>query len=866
MKKLFTFLMCITLLLNICPNAFAYSYPNAFWTANDKYKEALTYNNHNQIIEYGNKIINIMSGAANGAEKTDILITRYHNVGLSYAAIGDYENSAKTFEKLYNYAKPYENDDKYYNYVKGAKERVKQYMPSITMYTDKGASTYYGAKNEKKNGVLFGLCSNGVTRSKLKNESMVIVYQELGHSLIAYNTDAVKKASAAGIAVEFALNCPNEGRDIQNIKNMNSYLKEISDMLSKYSNIPIYLRFAAEFDIWQTPTTPDAFKEAFRYVSNYFKSRNSNVAIVWSPNQVSSWNVDIDDYYPGDEYVDWVGISLYAQKYFYDDNSEDSELFFRTGKNSDPVIAVKDIVEKYGNRKPIMISECGCGHKITSTGENATDFALLRLKEYFSYLPMVYPQIKLMGYFDWYVEGSGEKNDFRLSSNSTLQNEYLRLTKGSRFIQNGYNGESDFCYRPVYNGIGLDGIFEVSCYAHSYGKTIKNVIYSIDNNYVGSSNEVPYTAYIDATAYTGNHTLKAIATFNDGSTLSTQSNVNISHTNKDISVEISNNKVLFDQEPIIFNDRTMVPMRKIFESLGATVSWDDSTKTATGTRGDRAVKVSVGQKTMNINNKTVVLDTAPIVLSGRTLVPVRAVAEGLGCTVDWKGNYNLVSITPKVFSWSGWVERLPNDVDDDLFYIEKKTQYSYRTREKEEFTLDTKIRSGNYVREDVSYGEWSDWQRERISENENREVKTRTKSEPKMYHYAHYCTGYNDDESLRYKTSNRKFSDLCSYHNLGWYDYELPTHPDGVGHVVYLDNGNFYRCSNSCFRWYLVDTTGGNYTEYSYRDVYHKYIYWEWTDWSRWSDWKDNIPYDYYDTYGGSVEIDERTIYRYKEK
>ena len=69
--------------------------------------------------------------------------------------------------------------------------------------------------------------------------------------------------------------------------------------------------------------------------------------MVWSPNQVSNWDIDIDDYYPGDEYVDWVGISLYAQKYFYGTNSEDGELFFRTGKNSDPVIAVKDIVEKY---------------------------------------------------------------------------------------------------------------------------------------------------------------------------------------------------------------------------------------------------------------------------------------------------------------------------------------------------------------------------------------------------------------------------------------------------------------------------------------------------------------------------------------
>ena len=52
---------------------------------------------------------------------------------------------------------------------------------------------------------------------------------------------------------------------------------------------------------------------------------------------------------------------------------------------------------------------------------------------------------------------------------------------------------------------------------------------------------------------------------------------------------------------------------------------------------------------MYVNNKAIELDTAPFVLSERTLVPVRAVAEGLGCEVDWDGRYNLVSIMPKVF-------------------------------------------------------------------------------------------------------------------------------------------------------------------------------------------------------------------------
>ena len=112
-------------------------------------------------------------------------------------------------------------------------------------------------------------------------------------------------------------------------------------------------------------------------------------------------------------------------------------------------------------------------------------------------------------------------------------------------------------------------------------------------------------------------------------------------------------------------------MRRIFEELGADVSWNDSEQTATGKKGDRTVKVTVNSKTMYVNNKKITLDTAPIVVSARTLVPVRAVAEGLGCDVDWTERTSTVDIEPKEFKWSAWTDELPNDVDDDLFYIEK---------------------------------------------------------------------------------------------------------------------------------------------------------------------------------------------------
>lgn len=644
MKKILALVTTACMMIMILSSgieAFAYEIPHAFWAMNSGYEQALNSGNSEGIVNYGNQIINLMSGEPDNSEKREILLSRYTEVARAYADLGDWDFSAYTYNLLCGYA----NYCGQYDRAKVAKAYAEQYKTDIRMYTDKGTAPYFGAKNEKYNGVLFGVCSNGEIRNELPYESMVLTYQELGQSLIGHNIKVLREASENDCAVEFALNCPREAADINNIQGMTQYLSEISDLFNEYPSVPIYLRFAAEFDVWTNMADPSAYKEAFRYVSQYFKSRNPSVAIVWSPNCVSNGHINIDDFYPGDEYVDWVGMALYAQRYFKGDKSQPSEnaVLFKSGPNSNPVLAAKKIIENYGNRKPIMISESGCGHYVYTEWEDTTGFALQRLKEYYSYLPMVYPQIKLMAYFDYY--GGSEPNNFSLSANAALKSEYLRIIKGSRFIKNGFSNNTDFCYREVGDGTYVDSVFPVSCYAHMYGETINNVVYSIDGAYVGMSSELPFTTYIDASNYPGAHTLMATVTFTNGRTLTTETAINIGAGSGEISVEISGKRILFDQAPVLYNDRTMVPMRKIFEELGADVSWDEATQTASGRRGDKTIRITVGSNIMYVNNTEVKLDAPAIVLSDRVLVPARAVAEGMNCNVNWNEAISLVSIS-----------------------------------------------------------------------------------------------------------------------------------------------------------------------------------------------------------------------------
>ncbi|MCX7745317.1 MAG: copper amine oxidase N-terminal domain-containing protein [Clostridia bacterium] len=115
--------------------------------------------------------------------------------------------------------------------------------------------------------------------------------------------------------------------------------------------------------------------------------------------------------------------------------------------------------------------------------------------------------------------------------------------------------------------------------------------------------------------------------------------------NAPISVTIDGSVVDFDVPPQIVEGRTLVPLRKIFEALNANVVWEASTKTITGTKGETRVVLKVGSTQATINGVIKVLDVAPTVIDGRTLVPARFISESLGADVKWDQKNKTVIIT-----------------------------------------------------------------------------------------------------------------------------------------------------------------------------------------------------------------------------
>ncbi len=100
-----------------------------------------------------------------------------------------------------------------------------------------------------------------------------------------------------------------------------------------------------------------------------------------------------------------------------------------------------------------------------------------------------------------------------------------------------------------------------------------------------------------------------------------------------------------DAPPIIRQDRTMLPVRFVAESLGATVAWDGATSTATITSGAIEIQITIGSATATVSGVTKALDAPAFIENSRTYMPVRFVAESLGATVAWDGATSTATIT-----------------------------------------------------------------------------------------------------------------------------------------------------------------------------------------------------------------------------
>ncbi len=337
-----------------------------------------------------------------------------------------------------------------------------------------------------------------LTRSVYGHHTMFLFYEEWGNM---YDFDYGVKSP---FDIKMAERIKNEGAGFQQALNSSvSGLEIIKEdawitawaKAARESGVEIFLRFLPEMNgDWAAwAGDPVKYKDKFRLVHDIMERLAPNVVMVWCPNDVpvELHGHRIEDYYPGDEYVDWVGVNFYVDYYNSGDASKpDNRL-------QNPLDHLKYVYNMFHERKPIMICETGVSHYSITTGEDLTEWAVANLEKLYSMLPVVYPDVKAITYFSmdqgspFYNNHNTIWNNYRLSDNKRMADTYRELMKSASIVHK-IGGSAGFTYKkirqselPLYKKI----IFDIKIADYKISK----VEIFIDDNLVKVDSSLPFS-------------------------------------------------------------------------------------------------------------------------------------------------------------------------------------------------------------------------------------------------------------------------------------------------------------------------------------------------------------------------------------
>jgi len=118
---------------------------------------------------------------------------------------------------------------------------------------------------------------------------------------------------------------------------------------------------------------------------------------------------------------------------------------------------------------------------------------------------------------------------------------------------------------------------------------------------------------------------------------------NVDYVKSDsIRVISDDGQVEFDVNPQIIDNRTLVPMRAIFEEVGLEVEWDNESRTATGKNENTEISFTIDSDIAVVNNTLKNIDVSASIIGDRTMIPLRFLSENMGYNIEWVENSNLI--------------------------------------------------------------------------------------------------------------------------------------------------------------------------------------------------------------------------------
>lgn len=585
-----------------------------------------------------------------------------------YASAGEWENAALFCGKLdayYDRIGDYDQAIRYYEleneyWVKAGRDwgavklqRADQIRTTVELYRqDRDEASVRElavpsdgklAKFEPAYGTYLGIYSEQdpkVGNMFTKNESVYgkkhAIYLAYAHWGQGFPAMYAKRAKDAGGALQIAWE-PDDGLDpVTDGEYLRKWARD-----AKAAGIPIFLRFAGEMNgAWVNwHGNPAQYIAKFRMLHDVFAAEAPNVAMVWSPGDVPA--NDIDPYYPGDAYVDWVGVSLYIEPYENGDPTLPSMLA------TSNVERLTRLYDTYADRKPLMLSETGVPHYSHATGEDFTEWAKLNLQRLYEIMPYKYPRLKAITYFNVNQKMDNAKNDYSLSTSPDIQDYYAKLIENPYLLSkvaDSAKPSDNVGYVPV------DADHQTFTKRTKFIPFIKipevyigNVEYVLNGRVIATQSELPYGLELRAGEVPEGSVLQIRVSNKAGKQVALRT-FGIS---SQVSVEIDGKELAFEQVPAIVNGSTLTPLRAIFEAMGAAVEYEASSRTVTAKKGSTTMRLTLDQRTVYVNGAAVQLEEPARLINGYTLAPARFVGETFGGKVAWDGSSRTVTISTK---------------------------------------------------------------------------------------------------------------------------------------------------------------------------------------------------------------------------
>ncbi|WLR51334.1 stalk domain-containing protein [Bacillus tianshenii] len=577
-----------------------------------------------------------------------------------YEANGQYQQAAKTYYREAAVHKKLGAENTYLatkNKADALNSEIELFIEEMT--TAKRTNL---AKFEPTNGMYVGAYveQDGVAkqqgnkfqnfnRATGKEHAIFFNYHRYG---TPFPSGWVAQVKEAGGAVQLALE-PNNGlAEVQD----NQYLREFARD-AKASGVPVFLRFASEMngDWVKWHPNPQEYIQKFRLVSKVMKEEAPNVAMVWVPNSVPQHN--IHTYYPGDQWVDWVGMNLYSVPYFNGNANQPAD-------HVNPLDFLDTVYNTYASRKPMMIGEFAASHFTSVANKDVSKFGITKMHLFYEGMKMKYPRVKAVHWFSVdtltakYVSEARRFNNFCLTANSKFLAEYKKIVNDAYYLSDVVNGPSaeqepeksmnvmkldGAVVRQSMNGIG---------FVKSYDPYISKVIYKLNGRYLSEATQYPFAFVLNADQLkSGKNQLEAIAYDSKGRTAVRK----VSSFTKGVTIgSLKANQIkLFVNEPNAYtaggthkllaapyvqNKRTYVPLRFIIENFGATVEWEKKTEQITIKDEQRTLIFTVNSKKVINNGAQTSIDAPPMIKNGTTFVPLRVISELLGAKVEYHSN------------------------------------------------------------------------------------------------------------------------------------------------------------------------------------------------------------------------------------